>query len=325
MKNKLNILYTCDNKYLPLTSISMASVIKNNPEALITFYIATEKEDDDNFRYLKDFYKDNHSIEIRYLDCTKYDQLLEDKKLDRWGSNSYYVYWKLFAYDFIDEDYVWYLDSDVICMNEIIDPKVDRAIGACLDSAHACFNKVAHIDENYYFFNTGSLFVDVNKWKDNNCVQKVVDYISNMQYQPLMCDQDILAAALQEDIEVLDPKYDYLAGYDYYGVHNSFEMYSLDKKPFYRETEIAEAKNNIIFYHCLGGVFGRPWEENNESPVKEEFDEYRKLSAWPEFKTERNISTLFRIEKALEIFPDFIYNRIHNFAMKNYVKGLGRK
>ena len=325
METKLNILYTCDNQYLPLTSISMASVIKNNPEVLITFYIATENQNDEKFKRLVDFYKDNKNIEIKYLDCTKYDYLLEEKKLDRWGSNSNYVYWKLFAYDLIDEEYIWYLDSDVICMNRINYPNISKTAGACLDSAHASFNKAAHINEDYYLFNTGSLFVDINKWKKNRCSDKVTDYIKNMKYQPLLCDQDILSVALQDEIEVLDPKYDFLSCFDYYGVHNSFEMYSLDKKPFYEESEVSDARKDVIFYHCLGGVFGRPWEENNESPVKNEFDEYRKLSAWPDYKTQRNMSLLFKIEKALEILPDFIYNRVHNFAMKQYVKGLAKK
>ena len=93
MDNSLNILYTCDNAFLPLTSISMASVIANNPDSLITFYIATEEENNENFRKLQDFYKDNEKIRIVYHDAKKQDELLARKGLDRWGSNSYYVYW----------------------------------------------------------------------------------------------------------------------------------------------------------------------------------------------------------------------------------------
>ena len=139
-----------------------------------------------------------------------------------------------------------------------------------------------------------------------------------------MCDQDILAIALQDDIQVIDPKYDYLAGYDYYGVYNSFQMYSLDRKPFYKEEEIEKAKDSIVFYHCLGGVFGRPWQEGNSSPVKDEFNEYRKISAWPEYSAIAGTPLLFRIEKALEILPDALYNRIHNLAQRMYLKKISR-
>ncbi len=325
MDNKLNILYTCDNDYLPLTSISMASVIANNPDSSITFYIATEKEDNDNFRKLADFYKDDDRIKIVYHDATKYDTLLAEKGLDRWGSNSYYVYWKLFAYDDLKIDHIWYLDSDVICLKKITDPIIHKAVGACLDSAHACFNKAAHIPEDYYFFNTGSLYVDVDAWKQGNCTEKVCDHIRKMEHLPLMCDQDILASALQEDIEVLPPEYDYLAGYDYYGVHNSFMMYSLHQKPFYSEKEVEEGREKAVFYHCLGGVFGRPWEDGNESPIRNEFEKYRASACWSDYHKERNMSALFKIEKALEFLPKGIYNRIHNLAMRRYVKGLTGK
>ena len=142
---------------------------------------------------------------------------------------------------------------------------------------------------------------------------------------PLMCDQDILASALQEEIEVIDPKYNFLTGYDHYGVHNSFEMYSLNKKPFYQEKQIEEARKNVVFYHCLGGVFGRPWQRGNESPVREEFNRYRKLSVWPEFETEMNLSGLFKIERSFEVLPKAIYNRIHNLAQRYYLKKISQK
>ena len=325
MDKKLNILYTCDNAYLSLTSISIASVVENNKDREICFYLATEAENSENYRRIVNYYKNNKNIVFKYLDCKQYDGLLEEKGFDKWGSNSYYVYWKLFAYDQLNIKELWYLDSDVICLSKINYPEISKSVGAVLDSAHADYNKNAKLPEKYYLFNTGSLYVNVDKWKENKCTEKIVNYIKNMKNQPILCDQDIIAGALQSDVEVISPKYNYFSGYDYYGVHNSFEMYSLNKKPFYKETDIENAKNDIVFYHCLGGVFGRPWEKGNESPISDEFKRYRLLSAWPEFETERNMSTLFKIEKFLEFLPISIYNKIHNLAMKMYLKKQGNQ
>lgn len=316
----LNILYTCDDSFLPLTGVSIASVIENNKDKEICFYIATEKENSENFNKLCDFYKDNPNICFKYLNCMMYDDLLEEKKYDKWGSNSFYVYWKMFAYDLLNVDEIWYVDSDVICLNSIDYPVIEKAAGAVVDSAHADYNKLARIDENYYFFDTGSLYVNVNKWKENKCTDKIIEYIKNTDFKPMMCDQDILSAALQDDIEVISPKYDFLANYDYYGVDNAFKMYSLDKKPFHNKEDIIDASDKIIFYHCLGGVFGRPWEKGNNSPVREQFEKYRELSVWKDFSTERNKPLLFRIENALEILPDSIYNRIHNLAQRVFLR-----
>lgn len=325
MTNRINVLYTCDNAYLPLTSISMASVISNNPDSDICFYIATESKENKDFDKLVNFYSNNKQITIKHLDCKEYDSLLESKNLDKWGSKSFYVYWKLFAYDKLDVDYIWYLDSDELCLSKIENPDLlDKAIGGTLDSAHASFNKVAHINDNYYFFNTGALFINVNNWKKNNCTEKIVNYIKEMKYKPLMCDQDIFAIALQNDFKVLNPKYNFLAGYDYYGVHNSFKMYSLDSKPFYKEKEIEEAKDKVVFYHYLGGVFGRPWQKGNYCPRREYFIEARKNSCWPEFETEFNQSTLFKVQKVLEILPKGLYNKIHNLAQRLHVKSMAK-
>lgn len=327
MEKELNIVYACDNDFLDLTSISMQSVIMNNKDSKINFYLATESENHDKFNRIKEYYINNKNVFIYYLDCKKYDNLLEEKKVDKWGSNSYYVYRRMFAYDLLNCDYVWYLDSDILCLSEIINPTLDsdKIIGTVIDSAHADYNKVAHIDENCYFYNDGAMFVDVRKWKENNCTNKVINYIENMKYKPLMCDQDIISISLQNVIQPISPKYDYFAGYDYYGIHNSFKMYSLDKKPFYQEKDIEEAKNNVIFYHCLDGVFGRPWEEGNISPIKKEFEKYRKESAFPNYSKPKSNNLLFKIERFMEFLPDCIYNKLHNFAIRLYLKKMQKK
>ncbi len=317
----ISVLYTCDNKFLPQTAVSIASVIENNKDSLITFYIATETENNEDFLKLKNFYKDNNKICIKYINTKQYDQFLEEHNFNKWGSKSFYAYWRLFAFDLLEEENVWYLDSDILCLNKIEKPNLNnKVLGACLDSAHADFNKIAHIDTNYYFYNTGVLYVDINKWKNNNVTRKILLYLKTTKYKPLMCTQDIISIVLQDEIELLNPKYNYLVGYDYYGVNNSFKMYSLNKKPFYSIEEIINSRKNAIFYHCLGGVFGRPWQEGNNSPIKNEYNKYQNLSCWKEYKTSFNPSTLFKIEKKMEFLPKPIYNLIHNVAQKIYLK-----
>lgn len=316
----LNILYTCDDSFLPLAGVSIASVIENNKETDICFYLATEKNNSENFNKLCDFYKDNSKVCFKYLDCRMYDELLEEKKFDKWGSSSFYVYWRMFAYDQLDIDEIWYLDTDILCLNTIDYPTIDKTAGAVVDCSHADYNRLAHIDESYYSFNTGSFYVNINKWKENRCTEKIIDFIKTTTFKPMMCDQDILSIALQDEIEVISPKYNYFANYDYYGIDNNYKMYSLDKKPFHDKKDVIEASKNIIFYHCLAGVFGRPWEIGNESPIKEEFEKYREISAWSDFSTKRNKSLLFKIENSLEVLPDGIYNRIHNLAQRIFLR-----
>lgn len=324
MESILHIVYTCDNAYLPLAAISLQSIVINNPKTKLYVYLATESKDHKYFEKIKNFYANNDNIIINYLDLKKYDELLKSKNVGRWGSESYYVYRRLFAYDLIDAEYVWYIDTDILCLSEINNPILnkEKVVGMVIDSAHADYNKIAHINSDYYFYNTGTMFVDVKKWKSNNCTEKIIDYITNIKYKPLMCDQDIITIALQDLSEPIDNKYDFFAGYDYYGVHNSFKMYSLDKKPFYSEEEIKKSSKEIVFYHCLDGVFGRPWEDNNFSPIKEKFNDYRKISAFPDYSIRKKKNLLFKLERKIEFLPKPIYNKIHNIASKIYLRSM---
>lgn len=316
MEKELNILYTCDNKFLNMTSVSIASVISNNAKSKINFFIASESNKDDYYYKLVDYYKENSNIKFIYLDCKKFDSILEKRRLDKWGSNSYYVYWKLFAYTNINVDNIWYLDSDVICLKEITNPILpkNKSLGMALDTSHALYNKIAGIPEDYYFYNSGSMYIDVKKWKNNKCEEKIIEYIEGYKHKPLMCDQDIIAIALQNDIELISPKYNYLSCFDYYGIKNCFSIYSLNKKKFYNQHIISSASKDTIFYHCLGGVYGRPWEENNFHPLRDTYQKYTMVSAFNDFSVPRKKGVLIALQKASRIFPSFIYNKLHNLA-----------
>jgi len=317
----INIVYSCDSDFLDWVGISIASVVENNKEEDIHFYIASEKDNSAKLNIIKDFYKNNKKINISYIDCMMYDKFLEEHKCDKWGSKSYYTYWQLFAFDLLDCKYAWYLDSDIICLNKIENPKLDedKVIGGVLDSAHAFYSKTIGLKKEEYFYNAGVFFVDVEKWKRNKCTQKCIDYIAKVRSNFTMADQDLFSLSLQNETQLISPKFDYLCGYDYYGIDNSFKMYSLNRKPFYNKDNLKLDRKEIIFYHCLNGVFGRPWENDNEHPLKDEYNYYKMNSAFPNFYKERRPNTLIRIEKKLEILPNNIYCIIHNMAQICYI------
>ena len=48
------------------------------------------------------------------------------------------------------------------------------------------------------------------------------------------------------------------------------------------------------------------------------------MACWKDYKTELNISTLFKLEKVLEVLPKPIYNKIHNLAQRIYLKKMAK-
>lgn len=318
MPKELNLLYTVDDAYIPLLSVSLASVVYNNKEADITIYIATDKDENtDNFKKLKAFYKD---IKIKHLDCKEHDKTFDSLKLNKWGSKSYYIYWRYVALNKLECDKVIYLDADILCLKEIDFPKLNNKSSGCvIDSVHSIYNKLLNLDKDFCFFNTGTLFVDVNKWKKNDCTNKILNAMKSDK-PFIMADQDYYSYALENDVEIIDPKYNYFVGYDYYGVDNTYDIYKLDDKKFYTKSELIKAKEDIVFYHCLDGVFKRPWTKGNFSPIKEKYEFYRKLACFNDFSSDGNVSLLMKIEHSLEILPSALYNKLHSLAIKRYIK-----
>ena len=321
-KNELNLIYTVDDSFLPLVSVSLSSVVENNSGKIINVFIATDKNGTtDNFLKLVNHHS-NNNVHINYINAKKYDYIFDDNKMNKWGSNSYYVYWRLVVPEIIDVDYAIYLDADVLCLKNIesIDLS-DKACGCVIDSVHSCYNKLMNVGTDFCFFNTGTIFIDINKWKEHCLTDRCIDYIQNVKNNFFMADQDLFSLALQDEIKIINPRYNWFAGYDYYGIHVSYLLYSLNKKRFYLENELIAAQKDIMFYHCLDGVFKRPWSINNSHPIRETYSYYRSKSAWPNFEKDEKLPLLMKIEKIMEhVLPKNIYYKIHNFSISLMIK-----
>lgn len=322
-KKEINFIYTVDDAFLPLVGVSISSIIQNIKNKEITFFIATEKDDNTN-NYLKlvNFYSEYKNVSFKFVDAKKYDYAFEKKNMNKWGSSSYYIYWRLVVPELINVDYAIYLDADILCLKDFDYIDVgDKACGCVIDSVHSIYNKAMGVDTDFCFYNTGTIFIDINKWKQEKLTEKCIDYINNTRSSFPMADQDLFSLALEKYIQIIGPSYNWFAGYDYYGIDGSYSIYGLKDKKFYSKDELLNAKENIIFYHCLDGVFKRPWSFNNDHPAKSQFEYYGSISPWPNYKKKQELSFVMSLEKKLEsILPKEMYYRFHNFAIKTYLK-----
>ncbi len=314
---ELDIIYTVDDGFLPLVSTSLASIIENNRDKNINVFVATDKDETtENFSKLVNHHSCN-GVQISYIDAKKYDSVFKEKNMNKWGSNSYYTYWRLVVPKLINVDYAVFVDADVLCLKTIESIDLSgKACGCVIDSVHSYYNKLMKTDKNFCFFNSGIIFFDIKKWKSEHLTEKCIDYIKNVKSDFFMADQDLLSLALRDEIKVISPKYNWFAGYDYYGIYESILLYSLNKKRFYKESDLESASKDIVFYHCLDGVFKRPWSIDNNHPAKEKYDYYKKKSAWPNYEKKEELPVVMKAEKILErVLPFKLYYKIHNFSI----------
>ena len=321
-EKELNIIYTVDDSFLPLVSTSLVSVFENNKDKNIHVFIATDKDEKtDNFMKLVKHHS-SKSVQISHVNAKKYDNIFREKNMNKWGSNSYFTYWRLVVPELIDVDYAIFIDADILCLKTIESVDLSqKACGCVIDSVHSYYNRLMNMDKDFCVFNSGIIFFDIKKWKSENLTEKCIDYIKNVKSDFFMADQDLFSLALRDEIEVISPKYNWFAGYDYYGIHESMLLYSLDKKRFYSESELESASKDIVFYHCLDGVFKRPWSIGNNHPAKEKYNYYKKKSAWPNFEKKEELPLVMKVERFMEnILPFNLYYRIHNFSIILMIK-----
>lgn len=317
----MNFIYVVDDNYIPLVCVSIISILNNNNSKVCIFNVITSEEETVNKKMLKSI--QNEKCIINFYSSKELISKIKCYSIKPW-KGSYATYIKLLSFNLVNAETAWYVDADIICNGDIKLPvlEADKTLAGVLDSGHSDYNDVIGIGKNCNYFNAGLFYIDIEKWKVKNLEKVILNYMENST-QYLYADQDVINLAINNEIQVLDPSYNWLANFDIYGIKGSFRIYELTKKEYYTVEQVSNAKNNVIFYHCIGAMTGRPWEEGNHHPYKKIFNKYLKETPWNNydyiFKSKR--STLFRIQYLLyKVLPLNLYSVIHSSMNKKYIK-----
>lgn len=190
-KGRITIVTVADNHYLILLAALLKSIETNHHSGeIIDINIVGDNISDKNKNKFNSSFH-NELVNIIWHDMKavmpKSVKLPTDKT-----SYPLNIYMRLFFSAFIGGEVkrVLYLDVDMIVLSEIsilynTDLK-SFPIGAVLDPKIKRFDnswggiknyKELGLDGNTAYFNTGLLLIDVDRWKENNTTQKVIDCI----------------------------------------------------------------------------------------------------------------------------------------------------
>ncbi|MEG0034377.1 MAG: glycosyltransferase [Bacilli bacterium] len=322
MKKRANyFLYAVDDAYIPLVEVSILSIIENNKELKLEIYIVTEPEETENKKKLQKLCNDQ--IQLNFIDNSLAIEELKKTGVQPW-KGSYATFTKFSYLDKLSVDFVWIIDADIICNNSIPEIYINdnMLFGAVLDSCYWEYNLNIGMKNTDKYFNAGVLFMNCKKWKKDN---NYSEFLKCLKYKKnyLFADQDIMNIAFQTRIQLLDPSLNWLAGYDIFGIANTYKIYKLERKYFYPINDVIDNSNRIIFYHCLGGMTGKPWERNNTHPYKLLFEKYHEMSSFHDLGSlaGRNDSLFFMIQRNLfKLLPNNIYNPIHSYFICRFLK-----
>lgn len=301
----MHIAFCTDTTYVMPTGIALLSVCENNKEEDITFHLVItdegkiESDINQKVQPLLDIVAQYNKKAVVY-------RMAEEQIAQFVCSGEKYVSTTAFSRIFLPElladdiKKVLYLDGDLVCDGSlkdlwIIELPENCPMGAVVDSNYASpsFHKIAEISNSAHYINSGVLLINLDYWRQHNCIKELVDVANEKKYP--MLDQDTLNNVFQNKIKYLPIKYNLqlvtlLDGVD--NCHVTLEFYD----------EIKDAIEKPVIIHYLTG--NKPWKDER-CPKREVWQRYKQLSVWRDVPTEHVITRFDRSEIHSEVIDTY--------------------
>lgn len=272
--NKINILCSTDDNYVPYCGIMLTSLFENNKELDFCIYILVEQlsnKSKNKFATLAKIY--NQRIEIITVDGEK----LKDCPIRTGDHVSIATYYRLLAPILLpsDVDKILYLDCDMVINGNILElynEDIDECpIAMSKDEAFFSEEKYERLNysKSHVYKNAGVALINIEYWRKNNIAEKCLEYISKYPERVKFHDQDTLNAVLHKEMKLLPIKYNLQTGFL---LTQYTQYYKEDIK------EIMHIATSPTIIHYTGP--NKPWHKNSKHPFTKRYLHYKNISLW---------------------------------------------
>lgn len=297
MDNHLRVAYATDTNYLPITGISMYSLLDNNREfEEITIYILDNGISDQGKSELENTVK-QFKRDIVFFDCSKLEEWLGSEVAERfhneWTNVPISAYARLFLTELLPPDAakIIYLDADSLVLGSFkklwdIDMN-DALLMGVLDNARAKTNLEVGLPEDFRYINSGMTLLNIEKLRQFGFVNKMRNFINKYHGHVYHHDQGILNGVLAEKISVIPPEYNMISFiYEQPDVDKLKLLYNI--RNYYSQREVDHAIENPVFVHFTRGFLQRPWVEHCRHPLRQRWTEYRDRTVWKDLPMQKD-------------------------------------
>lgn len=259
MKN-INIVYISDNNYLDLTTMSIYSLIKNKKsETRYNIFLLYDSEGTSDNKTIQEL-KQKYNIEI--IDSNKYIANYKNIIPQHRHVSTTAILKFFLSNIFSTQEKILYIDSDTIIQDDLSDfysTQIEGNYAAVVKDSLFFVNR-QYMDNaginNEFYFNSGVLLLNLNKFREDNIPQKLIDY--KLHHDTGFMDQDALNAVLGKNIVFSSWKYNFLPFYTRRLNLNSLsKLFDYDFRNMTLRTIISKA--SILH---LGGP-DKPWKYNS--------------------------------------------------------------
>ena len=328
---RVPIVFSTNNIFVYPCYVAIYSLIEySNNDNLYDIKILHTELTEENIILLKRLERNN--IRIDFIDMK---DIIADKDLRETLHLSIETYYRLFIPSVIKEyDKILYLDSDILVLKDVAflyNADLHGHILAGVDDVYGQevtnHEKRIGIKDGYHSINAGVVIMDVKQFREKDVCNRALELLYEDYGKPerkyLLADQDLLNVLLVDDIERLDPRWNFMWRY-------MWEDHLLDKE-YKKQYMLASKEPWIIHYAGAEKPWKNParpfadiyWEKALRSPMGNRFmyQSYTRLSQ--KFEEDKHEFNLVKRNKRLLDKYRFPYDRIP-YGSKIILYGAGK-
>ena len=305
---KVNIVYATDDNFIDVLYASISSLYDTNRELTLNIWIIADKVSNESKIKINKLAEKYYQNEINWIEDLNIPYKL---KLDRGSMSSFS---RLFLGSKLPTEVkkVLYVDCDIIFMNSLKELFASDFEGNIVQGVSDVLNKeykvILGIPTNMPMFNAGVLYIDLEKWREENIEQELLRVIKKFDGNVIQGDEGILNVALFDSYKEISPRYNYMTIFE----DMTYEDMLIFKKPvnYYSKKELEEARNNIVIRHYTTCFLSkRPWQHGSKVAHLEVFKKY--------YKGEYKIVKDSKIKKIYDKLPHKVGIRLVGFIQSN--------
>ena len=202
LEDKKAVVFAGDYAYIRQIETALKSICRHNSNLKI--YILNQDIPQEWFSRLKIYLQE---IGGDLIDCKLIGQQFKMNWSNKLPHINHMTFARYFIPDFVTEDKVLYLDSDLIVTGDLTD-LFELDLGEnYLGAARSCFGAGVG-------FNAGVLLLNNKKWKSETIRQKLIELTEKEHENVKEGDQSILNMLFKDQYSLLEDKYNFQIGFD---------------------------------------------------------------------------------------------------------------
>ncbi|AOA57465.1 glycosyltransferase family 8 protein [Acinetobacter larvae] len=252
----LNIAFAIDKNYLKPCGILIFSILKNNPHIKFDFHIFTNYFDSFGFDELLKQYS-NFRIHVYIVNTSYFDNLQTT------GHFTTAIYYRLSIAHILKSkvDQYLYLDSDILCfgkMDDLLQIEIKDHVLAAVEDIYVRKDYIQDLGlrSDSQYFNSGVLFINIEKWLDFEVLEKFKQHINLRAYK--YPDQDVLNMILENKIVFMNEKFNYFTDHN---IQPVFKHFVSTPKPW--SICVSQNEDYLQYYYAS------PWRDCPLNPPRD--------------------------------------------------------